>query len=249
MNHELEVVNGVRLLSKRLPFEEVYLKVRERESRLYTDKEVCGLPDLPKRHVHAEEWQLRKKSMMRFLNYLGTCSPGRVLDLGCGNGWFSFAMRRKINTEVVGLDMNTVELEQAARVFKGAGIHFCYGDVFQDIFPPAYFDVIILNSSIQYFPDVPALLNRLKYFATPGGELHVLDSPMYKQTEVDAARERSRKYYENLGVEAMCERYFYHGLFSFEPYPVEVMYWYGGWRKALRWKDIPFPWLKIRLGG
>ena len=96
-------------------FSNVYIKVRKKEQRILSDIEVVLLP-----HLGSKEWRLRKKSTNRFLAYLTSKKTSqKILDIGCGNGWFSNAMAQvSEKNKVTGLDINIEELEQAARVFK-----------------------------------------------------------------------------------------------------------------------------------
>ncbi len=51
-------------------FESVYLKVREKEKRIYSDEELIKLPFASKTNPHKKEWNLRAKSYLRFKEYL-----------------------------------------------------------------------------------------------------------------------------------------------------------------------------------
>ncbi|MGB0369540.1 MAG: class I SAM-dependent methyltransferase, partial [Flavobacteriales bacterium] len=110
-------------------FEENYIKVREKEGRVLTDEMVLGLPQTPSNYQHYREWKLREATANRALKYFQQRQFKTVLDLGCGNGWFTNAMASKSNM-VVGIDMNMHELRQANRVFGKSGLNFCYADVF-----------------------------------------------------------------------------------------------------------------------
>ena len=101
-------------------FSEKYLKVRALENRVLSDFQVQQLPDISKEHTLYNEWQLRKKSANRFLRYFAKKTTTQtVLDLGCGNGWFTHIIAEISESNTVfGLDINPLELEQANRVFN-----------------------------------------------------------------------------------------------------------------------------------
>ena len=107
----------------------------------------------------------------------------RAIDVGCGNGWFSNTLTLN-NNEVVGLDINSLELEQAARVFKKEKLAFVYGNLFKINEPFInQFDLIVLNASIQYFSDINELVTKLKTFLKPSGEINIIESPFYYKKE------------------------------------------------------------------
>ena len=68
-------------------FESVYLAVRKKEHRLYTDQEVIRLPRIKSESRHYPEWAKRRRSFRRLMSYLDK-EPAveNVLDLGCGMG-------------------------------------------------------------------------------------------------------------------------------------------------------------------
>nr|MDQ3007726.1 class I SAM-dependent methyltransferase [Chloroflexota bacterium] len=97
---------------------ELYLRLREKEGRLYSDETVARLPVTSARHRLAAEWRARTKSASRLTRYL-SARPRQlsILELGCGNGWLSNLLS-KAGHSVVAMDQNRFELKQAARVFQ-----------------------------------------------------------------------------------------------------------------------------------
>jgi SAM-dependent methyltransferase len=222
-------------------FEQLYLEVRRRERRVYSDEEVVQLPYLPAQSAHAREWRIRAKSWKRFQTYLQKLPPSyRLLEIGCGNGWFSNACSQHLK-EVVGIDLNHTELEQARRLFSKESLQFHHWDLFS---PPPFesaFNIIVLNAVIQYFPDVTLLMKRLKELLASKGEIHIIDSPFYPPSELSRAKERSRQYYQKMGVEGMAEHYFHHEICLLKDF--EVLYTPPGkLKKLLKDSDSPFSW-------
>lgn len=82
---------------------------------------------------------------------IGGLTPGRVLDVGCGEGadavWLA-----SIGWDVTALDVSGVALERAAGHARDAGVAVCWvhAELAQAMLPPASFDLV----SAQY----PALL-------------------------------------------------------------------------------------------
>jgi len=160
-------------------FEKDYLNIRNKEGRIFSDEHVSMLPNLPEEHPLHNEWKLRADTLDKFIRYLKS-QKGiiKVLDLGCGNGWFSSGLKLAFpELQIYALEVNTAELEQAARLFPDDQITFVHGDIFENIFEPHTFDLIIINSVLQYFPDVKQLINRLLELTSTIGEVHILDSP------------------------------------------------------------------------
>lgn len=248
---QIQNAKGVWLLCNYVPartHEEAYLKVREKEGRILSDEEVKQLPDLLKKHPKYEEWQLRKQTVNQFIPFLDEeKKPLRVLDVGCGNGWFTAKMASVSNVKVVGLDLNLPELEQAQRLFGNSTTAFCYGNIFEEVFKKESFDKVVLNASIQYFPSLDLLFSALFRVLKPDGEIHILDSPFYQTGEGQKAKERTAAYYQSMGCPEMAAYYFHHtfqDLAAFSPViqPKKISLW----DKIQRKPQSPFQWIVIR---
>jgi len=220
-----------------------YLAVREKENRILTDVEVRKLPNLDK-----YEWPFRVKSTERFINYIASKNNDmQLLTIGCGNGWFTHKIAEvSEKNQVVGLDVNREELEQAARIFKKKNLKFIYADIFKaSEYFQRKFDVITLNGAIQYFEDFEGLLTLLKSFLKPGGEIHIIDSPFYKTEEITDAKQRTKEYYTELGVPEMAENYFHHDQKLVANFDILYSYKRNIIYKVLGKKDSPFSWYRF----
>ncbi|MCF6306769.1 MAG: methyltransferase domain-containing protein [Flavobacteriaceae bacterium] len=241
-------INGVLYLTeKRTFFSANYISVREKEGRILSDQEVYNLPNPLKSNKNFKEWQLRKKSSNRFVSYLkNKDKPLNILDIGSGNGWFSNALAIIEKTTVDAIDINTEELEQAARVFNKENLSFIYVDIFESL--PAFknkYDIITLNASIQYFDNLEKLLKTLKSFLKPNGEIHILDSPFYQDSEIEAAKKRTKDYYKKLGASGMDTYYFHHSDSILKKSTILYSPKRGVFKKLFFLKDIPFYWVKF----
>jgi ubiquinone/menaquinone biosynthesis C-methylase UbiE len=194
-------------------FEELYLAVRQREKRVYTDEQLRILPDIDPLHIHAAEWQIRKRSSARLVSYLTKKHRSlRILEVGCGNGWLSSKLADIPGSLVTGLDINQVEINQASRVFDKENLDFVYDTFNEDTFPGESFDVILFSASLQYFPSVKSILEQALSLLNSDGEVHIMDTRFYKPEEINKAEGRSRGYYNSLGFPQMSEYYFHHAI-------------------------------------
>lgn len=207
------VQNGVRLLCDPVPFESLYEKARAAENRILSDDQLLRLPDGTDLW-NAHEWLIRAHSADRLLHALAESGMGlRILDVGCGNGWLSALLQRNGHS-VLGIDAFTTELEQAARVYPNGPV-FARADLFTSHLPEHSFDVVLFAASIQYFLDPIATIQRAKRLLDTDGEVHVMDSILYRsKAGTRAAVERSRSYYQGIGVPEMTAHYHAHELIA-----------------------------------
>ena len=232
--------------------ENLYLSVREKEKRIYDDSTLISLPEVDIYHPHYYEWQIRKKSARKLLKYILQNKKNiDILDLGCGGGWLSNFISSWSGNDVYAVDLNIKELEQGAKVFcHNDKLFFIYGDIVDDIFFPKSFDIIIIASAIQYFDNLNILLNRLFYFLKPGGEIHIIDSPIYNESEIVAARNRTENYYRDIESPEMKNYYFHHSWNELNGIKYLVMNQaalnFHKFKKYFTVNKIkPFPWIKI----
>jgi ubiquinone/menaquinone biosynthesis C-methylase UbiE len=231
-------------------FETIYLKVREKEKRIYSDEELINLPFASKTNPHKKEWDLRTKSFLRFKDYLVSKKENiNILDLGCGNGWFSGQLSKTFNHNFFCADINFTELKQGRKVFNSEQIKFVYADIFKVEIFIASIDIIIINAAVQYFPDFKRLLEKLLTLIKENGEIHIIDSPFYSEIEVDNARKRTVDYYSTIGFQEMAEHYHHHKWVELSDYNYKILYdpssFMNRFYRFLSIKDSPFHWIKI----
>ncbi len=242
---------SLKYLSHTLPFEEAYIKVRDKEKRIFTIEQIRQLPNVPPQHSYYKEWQMRAITAQRFINYLKPQKEGALLDLGAGNGWFSYQIAHQCpSIQATGIDINETELLQATQAFDLTNLEFVYGNIFDTPFYNSHFQYISINSVIQYFPDFDLLLQRLFELLSPTGEIHILDSPFYQTSKIAAAKARSKAYYTQMGVPEMAANYFHLDWKILHPYSFEILYQPNSMLKKIASKlgkiDSPFPWIKIK---
>lgn len=238
MHPKLEILEPY----KSSEFEDEYTALRQKEQRLLADDEVRMLPYLTD-SVHADEWKLRAESAERFRKYLHSKGNIRLLEIGCGNGWFSHFLAQLPNVSVTGQDINLLELQQADRVFKRKNLRWLYVENFQ-LLKNQQFDIVVFNASFQYFKHPKEVLGLLKHSLKNSGEIHVFDTPIYRnQREAEKAQKRSEQYYQSKGFAALARFYFHH---TWAQLPqAKVMYSPSKVGKLLGKKN-PFPWLRFK---
>jgi ubiquinone/menaquinone biosynthesis C-methylase UbiE len=243
--------DGIYILSEiNNKFESIYLNVRDKEKRIYTDDELINLPFPSKNNHHKKEWNLRAKSYNRFKEYLRQKKENlNILDLGCGNGWFCGQLSNSFNHNFYSVDVNLTELAQGRRVFNSGQIKFIYADIFISDIPKAFFDVVIINAAVQYFLDLRKLVDQILALLRVNGEIHIIDSPFYSDREVVNARKRTVDYYRKMGLPEMANNYFHHSRDEISKYNFEIMYQPASltskFKKLFFLEESPFPWIKI----
>ena len=116
--------------------------------------------------------------------------PGRLLDLGCGDGTVLWLARRD------GWDVRGVELfpEQTALLRERLGLEVETSDLTAYRGTPESWDVVVLRHVLEHLPDPVAMLRRTRVLLKPGA-VAVLEFP-----NIDALDARARRLLERLGV-------------------------------------------------
>ena len=232
-------------------FETLYMQLRKKEQRVYTDEEVRNLPQVPATHLHFKEWMLRKKSCDQLIKYLAQKNkPLHILEVGCGNGWLSSRLAKNTSGQVVGLDINKEELTQAARVFSDIdNLKFIAGDIRSAQLERNSFDVVVFAASLQFFPSVEEIIQAAFQCLRAGGEVHILDTIFYKRNNVEAARQRTKDYYTTLGYPDAANYYFHHCFEDLKNFLVKILYDPASWMHKFRKNKYPFAWVCIKKPG
>ncbi len=132
---------------------------------------------------------------------------------------------------------------------RAGNVAFLAADIFQPPFLPASFNIIVVASVIQYFPDLPVLIRGLRKLLAKRGEVHIIDSTLYGEQELAAARERTEAYYAGLGFPQMAEQYFHHTRGELDEFSPRWLYRPNSIEarisRGLGQKGSPFPWICI----
>jgi ubiquinone/menaquinone biosynthesis C-methylase UbiE len=191
-------------------FEDLYLRLREKEGRVYDTDAIRLLPEVPKTDFHYSEWIIRKRSAEKFVRYLEQKGkPLQVHEVGCGNGWLThFLAKRLPGSHFTGMDVNRFEVTQAMEAFPVENILWLNCDPEDITSGLARYDIIFFAASIQYFEDISTTLIQFAKHLSIDGEIHILDSPWYKSSEIESAKKRSMEYYSKVGFPEMARFYF-----------------------------------------
>ncbi|HUZ61627.1 MAG TPA: class I SAM-dependent methyltransferase [Hanamia sp.] len=249
--NNLRIINGL-LFQKNSSgineFEKLYISLRKKEGRIFNEKEIGRLPDVDSSHPHYKEWKIRKNSCNHLLKYIKKqghiCS---ILEVGCGNGWLTAQLSAVTTGEVIGIDINSAELNLAKKVFRQKhNLSFLTGDICTGILADKKFDLIVFAASIQYFKSLKEIIKIALQYLTLQGEIHILDSHFYTQSEILPASKRTKKYFSQLGFPCMSQFYFHHSLHELKSFNYTFLFNPRSWINKLLFRKKPFYWIVIK---
>lgn len=228
-------------------FEQLYLSLRKKERRIYSDEQLTILPDVPKTYPYAKEWQIRKRSYQRLASYLKQKKkPLKILEIGCGNGWLAAKLANISGTTVLAIDTNTEEINQGRRVFKNCHLQLVRLDFETAKLAELKFDVILFAASIQYFKCIKSIVDKAKQQLNADGEIHILDTNFYDPQTISNAKKRTAAYFSKLGYPEMSAYYFHHQLDELQNFNPKIIYHPKSLINRIFVKN-PFYWISIKL--
>jgi len=102
----------------------------------------------------------------------------RVLDLCCGTGDMTFALRRRANNgspQIIGADFSHAMLQRAGVKGRGTSLAWIEADALRLPFPDAHFDLITAAFGFRNLADYDAGLREIVRVLRPGAECGILD--------------------------------------------------------------------------
>jgi len=102
----------------------------------------------------------------------------RVLDLCCGTGDMTFALRRRAgseNLQILGADFSHAMLQPAAAKGRGTTLRWIEADALRLPFPDGHFDLVTSAFGFRNLADYDAGLREIARVLAPGGECGILD--------------------------------------------------------------------------
>lgn len=123
---------------------------------------------------------LRKSNRVREYRpldrFLSSRPGARVIDVGCGAGWFANSCAHFYESDVVGVDLNPTALRQARAVARlmegGESVQYVKANVFE-YEPGALFDVVNSLGVLHHTPDCEGAIRRVLKWVAPDGYLHL----------------------------------------------------------------------------
>jgi SAM-dependent methyltransferase len=104
----------------------------------------------------------------------------RVVDLGCGFGWFCRWAKEQGAAEVLGLDMSENMLSRARSWPDAAGIRYEVGDLERLELPPARFELAYSSLALHYVENLARLFATIHAALVPGGcFVFSIEHPIY----------------------------------------------------------------------
>lgn len=102
----------------------------------------------------------------------------RVLDLCCGTGDMTFALRRRATSgkaQILGADFSHAMLQRATIKGKGTTLRWIEADALRLPFPDGHFDLVTSAFGFRNLADYDAGLREIARILAPGGEIGILD--------------------------------------------------------------------------
>lgn len=94
-------------------------------------------------------------------------SPRRVLEVGCGTGWFAARVQSELGAEVSAIDQS----ERMVELARGEGVDAAVGDVQVLPFQDGEFDCVSANWMLYHVADLNQGLSEIVRVLVPGGRL------------------------------------------------------------------------------
>jgi len=93
----------------------------------------------------------------------------KILDVGCGEGFFGYQLKREINAKIWGIEIDRTAAESAQKKLDKVIV----GDISRTIgeLPDSYFDCVIFNDVLEHLIDPFTILIRIKRKLSKNGQV------------------------------------------------------------------------------
>jgi len=119
------------------------------------------------------------------MKYLDPKKGERILDAGCGIGYYSFELATKFGCEMEGIDVDKADIELANKISsitKVMNTNFKVCDVNKLDFPDNTFDKVVLSEVLEHIYDDRKVLTEICRILKPDGHF-ILSTPHVDEIE------------------------------------------------------------------
>ncbi len=159
------------------------------------------------RATFPNEWALRRgEIVLALLRSLGLRRP-KILDLGCGTGWFTEKLAGL--GEVIGIDLSDEALSIARE--RVPRVTFLAGSMFEMPLPAGHFDAIVSQHVIAHVKNQEAFVDRVADLLKPNGHLIVTTANKFVMERLDwdpQPREHIEQWLTMRGLKRLLQRRF-----------------------------------------
>ena len=113
--------------------------------------------------------------------FLGLSDDLRIVDLGCGSGFFTRILAQQCDAEITGIDVDEGLLAGARRLAREEGltIEFEVGDINDVGYEDEAFDIVMCAIMLEHFQDATVPLREMARVCRKGGTVVTIE-PFYK---------------------------------------------------------------------
>jgi len=140
----------------------------------------------------SEPWNLDKDQSFRFISrYISP--PGRMLDIGCGNGRLMY-LARKAGWDVKGLELSPVMAKLVRKRLGAAVVVADFLEVAPESIDAMRFDLISLRHVLEHLPDCLLAMRKLRELLAPGGYV------LIEMPNVESISKKVKRFMTNRGL-------------------------------------------------
>lgn len=115
-----------------------------------------------------------KRRVLKVLEYLNIKDGDKVLDAGCGEGFYTMVFNELYGCEIEAIDFDPGILEKASRWIKNdKKVNVTSGDICNMIFSSDSFDKVVCSEVLEHITDHDKAASELFRVIKPGGVLAV----------------------------------------------------------------------------
>lgn len=105
----------------------------------------------------------------------------KILDLGCGSGFFTRILAEQCKANITGVDIDAKLIEGARKIARKEGLHikFEVGDITNIKYKENSFDIVMCDIMLERFKDITEPLKEMKRVCKNGGIVAAIE-PFYQ---------------------------------------------------------------------